>query len=275
MHGSIHSMKTSVAALEVVKQMLAQALADAMSAIIGESVQVRHVSAPDLLAGSPAWFLSEFDEFPGSALLFGATREVWLTTGRKLLTGNGAIGADDETALSAVREMVAKGVNTLASALSGKLKRDVGVKVPRQLAAMPESVSLDSVSGLEIEFHDETKVALTLVVDPKLTAALCAAERHATSGLAGSPVNTKNLDLLLDVEMPVSVSFGRAQLPLKHVIKLTTGSIVELGRSVSEPVDIIVNNTVIARGEVVVVGGNFGVRVQEILSKQDRLRTLT
>ncbi|HJY05344.1 MAG TPA: hypothetical protein VJ323_03455, partial [Bryobacteraceae bacterium] len=111
-------MKTSVAALEVVKQMLAQALADAMSAIIGESVQVRHVSAPDLLAGSPAWFLSEFDEFPGSALLFGATREVWLTTGRKLLTGNGAIGADDETALSAVREMVAKGVDTLASALS-------------------------------------------------------------------------------------------------------------------------------------------------------------
>jgi flagellar motor switch protein FliN/FliY len=156
--------------------------------------------------------------------------------------------------------------------LSGTLKRGIAVTPPRQLTAAPESISYDARTGLEIEFRDEMRVALSLVVDPKLTAAVCAAEKNGASGI---PVNTKNLDLLLDVEMPVSVSFGRAQLPLKHLIKLTTGSIVELGRSVSEPVDIIVNNTVIARGEVVVVGGNFGVRIKEILSKQDRLRTLT
>lgn len=82
------------------------------------------------------------------------------------------------------------------------------------------------------------------------------------------------LDRLLDVELPVSVSFGRAQLPLKDVIKLTTGSIVELNRSVSEPVEIIVNNCVIARGQVVVVEGNFGVRIMQVVSRQDRLRTL-
>jgi flagellar motor switch protein FliN len=72
----------------------------------------------------------------------------------------------------------------------------------------------------------------------------------------------------------VSVSFGRAQLPLKDVIKLTAGSIVELDRAVSEPVEIIVNNAVIAHGEVVVVEGNFGVRITQIMSKQDRLRSL-
>ncbi len=82
------------------------------------------------------------------------------------------------------------------------------------------------------------------------------------------------MDLLLDVELPVSVSFGRAQLLLKDVIKLTTGSIIELNRSISEPVDVIVNNCVIARGEVVVVEGNFGVRVHEVVSRQERLRTL-
>jgi flagellar motor switch protein FliN/FliY len=85
---------------------------------------------------------------------------------------------------------------------------------------------------------------------------------------------SKKLDLLLDVELPVSVSFGRAQLLLKDVIKLTTGSIIELNRSISEPVDVIVNNCVIARGEVVVVEGNFGVRVHEVVSRQERLRTL-
>jgi flagellar motor switch protein FliN/FliY len=88
-------------------------------------------------------------------------------------------------------------------------------------------------------------------------------------------VNTRNLDLLLDVELPISVSSGRAQLPLKDVIKLTTGSIVELNFSVSEPVDIIVNNCTIARGEVVVVEGNFGVRIKQVVSKQERLRSVT
>ena len=78
----------------------------------------------------------------------------------------------------------------------------------------------------------------------------------------------------MDVELPVSVSFGRAQVALKDVIKLTTGSIVELNRSIAEPVEVIVNNCVIARGEVVVVEGNFGVRIQQVISRQERLRTL-
>jgi flagellar motor switch protein FliN/FliY len=82
------------------------------------------------------------------------------------------------------------------------------------------------------------------------------------------------LDLLLDVELPVSVSFGRTELALKDVAKLTTGSIVELNRSISEPVEIIVNNCVIARGEVVVLEGNYGVRIDQIISRQERLRTL-
>src|SRR6266704_3265539 len=80
------------------------------------------------------------------------------------------------------------------------------------------------------------------------------------------------LDFLLDVELPVSVSFGRAHLPLKEVIKLTYGSIVELNRSVSEPVDVMVNNCTIARGEVVVVEGNFGIRIKKVISRQERLR---
>jgi flagellar motor switch protein FliN len=90
------------------------------------------------------------------------------------------------------------------------------------------------------------------------------------------PAGSKTFELLLDVELPVSVSFGRAQVPLKDVLKLTTGSIVELNRAVSEPVEVIVNNCVIARGVVVVVvvEGNFGVRIQEVISRQERLRTL-
>jgi len=87
--------------------------------------------------------------------------------------------------------------------------------------------------------------------------------------------NSGTLDLLLDVELPVSVSFGKAQMPLQQVLKWTSGSIVELESTVNEPVEVVVNNCVIARGEVVVVDGNYGVRVQQIVSRAERLQTTT
>ncbi len=61
---------------------------------------------------------------------------------------------------------------------------------------------------------------------------------------------------------------------MKDVIKLTTGSIVELNRGVNEPVEVLVNQCLIARGEVVVVEGNYGVRILEIASRQERIRSL-
>jgi flagellar motor switch protein FliN/FliY len=73
--------------------------------------------------------------------------------------------------------------------------------------------------------------------------------------------------------MPVSVSFGRTQMPIKEVLKLTTGSIVELNRALTEPVEVIINDRVIARGEVVVVDGNYGVRILHIVSRQERFQS--
>jgi flagellar motor switch protein FliN/FliY len=90
-----------------------------------------------------------------------------------------------------------------------------------------------------------------------------------------TPKSSSTLDLLLDVELPVSVSFGKALMPLQQVLKWTTGSIVELESAVNEPVEVVVNNCVIARGEVVVVDGNYGVRVQHIVSRAQRLQTTT
>ena len=75
------------------------------------------------------------------------------------------------------------------------------------------------------------------------------------------------------VRLTVDV-LGRAELPLRDVLKLNSGSIVELNRTISDPVEIIVNNCVIARGEVVVVEGNYGVRFHQVVSREERLRTL-
>jgi flagellar motor switch protein FliN/FliY len=101
-----------------------------------------------------------------------------------------------------------------------------------------------------------------------VSGALLALLAKPEPGLSEAPVEgtaaSKTLDLLLEVELPVSVSFGRTEIPFKDVVKLSTGSILE----------IIVNNCVIARGEVVVIEGNYGVRVTQVISRQERLRTL-
>ncbi|MBI2679542.1 MAG: flagellar motor switch protein FliN [Candidatus Solibacter usitatus] len=88
-----------------------------------------------------------------------------------------------------------------------------------------------------------------------------------------APEGSGTLELLMDLELPVNVSFGKTQMPLQQVLKWTTGSIIELENIVNDPVDIVINHCVIARGEVVVVEGNYGVRVQEIVSRAQRLQT--
>jgi len=87
-------------------------------------------------------------------------------------------------------------------------------------------------------------------------------------------LRSRTLELLLDVDLPVSISFGKAELPMRDVLKLTTGSIVELNCGANEPVEVLVNHCPIARGEVVVVEGNYGVRIQQIISRQERIRSL-
>ena len=79
------------------------------------------------------------------------------------------------------------------------------------------------------------------------------------------------MDLVLEVELPLTVSFGRTYLPLRDVLKLSTGSIIELDRLINDPVDIIINNCVVARGEVVVIEGNYGIRVTDVVDRDDRL----
>jgi flagellar motor switch protein FliN len=83
-----------------------------------------------------------------------------------------------------------------------------------------------------------------------------------------------NIDLLLDVELPISVSFGSCEMQLKDILKLGTGSVIELDKSVNDPVSIIVNHKPIAKGEVVMVEGNYGVRILEVESTADRIRSL-
>lgn len=92
---------------------------------------------------------------------------------------------------------------------------------------------------------------------------------------ADSSGNTpKNLDLLLDIDIPISVRMGSAKLFLKDILGLGPGNIVELEQNADDPIELAINDKVIARGEVVIVDGYFGFRIKEIVSKAERIRKL-
>jgi flagellar motor switch protein FliN/FliY len=91
---------------------------------------------------------------------------------------------------------------------------------------------------------------------------------------ASTPSPVGNLDLLLDIELPLAVRFGQTELTLQTLTRLGPGSVIDLHRSADEPVEVLVSGKVIARGEVVVVEGNYGVRVTEVVSTADRIRSL-
>ncbi len=84
----------------------------------------------------------------------------------------------------------------------------------------------------------------------------------------------KNLDMLLDIPLEVTVELGRTKRSIKEILELSQGSILELDKLAGEPVDVLVNQKLIAKGEVVVIDENFGVRVTDIVSQKDRLHKL-
>lgn len=93
-------------------------------------------------------------------------------------------------------------------------------------------------------------------------------------GIADAAIAEINLDALMDVQVTLSVEIGRCKMPIKQLISLNQGAVVELDRSVNEPLDLLVNGTLIARGEVVVVEGQFGLRLIDVVSASERLKKL-
>ena len=85
----------------------------------------------------------------------------------------------------------------------------------------------------------------------------------------------KNLELVLDVSLNLTVQLGSTELSIKQILELTRGSVIELDRVAGEPVDLLANGKLIAKGEVVVIEDNFGLRITSIVAPEDRLRGLT
>jgi flagellar motor switch protein FliN len=90
-----------------------------------------------------------------------------------------------------------------------------------------------------------------------------------------APVNSDvNLEVILDVPVTLSLEVGRTRLPIRSLLQLNQGSVVELERAAGEPLDVFVNGTLVAHGEVVVVNEKFGIRLIDVISPAERIRKL-
>ncbi len=95
-----------------------------------------------------------------------------------------------------------------------------------------------------------------------------------TERAAERPTANVNLDMIMDVSVTVSIEVGRARMSINDLLKLSQGAIIELDRMAGEPLDVLVNGTLVARGEIVVVKEKFGIMLTEVVSPEERLRRL-
>ncbi|PRS00103.1 flagellar motor switch phosphatase FliY [Bacillus sp. NMCN6] len=144
--------------------------------------------------------------------------------------------------------------------------QDTQVSTPEPQQAAPQTQSAPAQQAAPPKRQAKPKPAAPVNVAPVEFEAF-SEPQHTTNHLG-------NLDMLMDIPLSITVELGRTQRSVKEVLELSAGSIIELDKLAGEPVDILVNKRIVAKGEVVVIDENFGVRVTDILSQSERLSNL-
>ncbi|HTP36358.1 MAG TPA: flagellar motor switch protein FliN [Candidatus Acidoferrales bacterium] len=230
------------------------------------------------------WWEQPLQIAPDVTVWVAAPRATWEHAGAVTLKAAGLETVELSEARNTYVEILSQSLAGLARSIGSVLGREVVCAAGEERAPVPPP---EAGAAVSLKFTDSAVCSLWIGFSPKLVTIVSMPpqsgkpEERAAAKVLPAEEETLNeppapptMDLLLEVELPVSISFGKTALPMRDVLKLTTGSIVELNRGVNEPVEVQVNHCLIARGEVVVVEGNYGVRIQQILSRQDRLRSL-
>lgn len=183
-----------------------------------------------------------------------------------LLSGtpaDGTAGAADVTAAAvatALREAVTQAIEVIASQSHfSSVVLTVTGAVARELAGaftVVGSVAL-SVAPLKVEMRIVSQGDLT-----------------STPAVAVDEPLDSRFDVLLDIDLPVVIRFGHTDMTIRALTRMSPGSVIDLGRSPDDPVDVLVSDRVVARGEVVIVGGNYGIRILDVVSPSERMRTM-
>jgi flagellar motor switch protein FliN/FliY len=260
----------SAAALDDAVACFVGGLADALAAVV-ESMIDKHVHfdwqrIERPLRATPQddwlWLSETFSIFPTTALWIGGSRASWDSIGQSILSSLGVEQAEAEVVEATCRDIVAQS----ASALAQKLAKQVGAEITSGDASPASAPAMGSFVALTLKPPGvATEISLIAAVDESFL-------RRLSGGLGqSSPRRRSNLSALppsiASLRLRVHVALGRTKLMLQEVFAMAVGSVIELGRSVTDPVDILVNDSLIARGQVVLCGNSYGVKIVSNVSR--------
>lgn len=255
----------------------ARELAQALEMMTGQPFRFSCPGVVDQPVKDALWWKQSLSAAPSASMAVGAVSDVWNELGTRALLGAGIESVEESEARSTWFEIVQQSVSGAVRRLTGRAGQAIECLEGRPADSAPAgsvySVAFTTSDGVTVQVQVVLSRELLSVLEPpgrveKESSCAVARTVQPTSPL---PPPSRTMEVLLDVQLPVSISFGSAEMPLRDVLKLSSGSVVELDRQPEEPVDVIVNGCVIARGEVVIVDGNYAVRVQEIVSRKERL----
>lgn len=223
-------------------------------------------SPPALLADAPAPLGTPGAQAVAVSVTGAATGTVTLVVNGDVAAAlrSGPLGADE--LVNALVDPVSDAIAELEALFDGPLHAGVAdAVIAEALDFAPDAVAVPLTDG-------GAAVALLVVelvaVPPDVAAPEPAAHEPASfTALVeeAAPAPSRPLDLLHDVEMAVTVELGRTRMAVRDLLSLTPGAVVELDRAAGSPVDVLVNGKLIARGEVVVIDDDFGIRITEII----------
>ena len=243
-------MKGQDAAGAIVRH-LESALASALSSMTGKEFAVTAEPKSDAPEPADPIVWQQTFSFSGEpALWLVVGKDLWGAAGRLTLGAVGVDAVSDEDCRSTWYEIAGQSMSAFAGAMTAETEREVTAGKGEEAAAAPSNAAQSGTTWAVFSANCAGEPGWLLKVG--WSAALAAAwtppvaREQAATATANS--FSKTFDLLLEVALPVHVSFGRTSLQIREVLKLNTGSIVELNRLVAQPVDVIVNDCVIARG---------------------------
>jgi flagellar motor switch protein FliN/FliY len=243
---------------------------DALGAVIGSitaarpAIRLQSPGEEKADSGEMGWWQHSFSLVVSPSIQVGTTAESWKGLGRAILEALGVNGASDSDLEMAWRDLLAQASNALAQHFAGEL----GEPVTSGDVVRGDVQGRDG--GMSFGFVIDTGSAAfegTAFFDPRFLASLQEAGLRARSR-AAEEAQTKTPGSAgkgnsPTIELPVRVVLGRAQVPLRDIFKLNVGSVIELDRLVTDAAEIMAGEHMIGRGRVVVVNGNYGIKVTD------------
>jgi len=211
---------------------------------------------------SHLWWKQTFDRDGEFAYWIGSAESVWTELG-------GAVDGGGSEPQKAYLEIIAQANQAVLEVLNRRASKPFTAR-PGGIDALPP-ISTVTTARISITFREKSLSPLIAALSLEAGKVLKTASISLPARLGAEQTYAPMLQRLMDLELPLSITLGRAILPVRDVLKMTSGSLIELDRNIGEYVDLVVHGTVVARGEVVSVKGNYGVRIKEIISRQDRM----